>query len=530
MPRKKNPIKIAVIDFETDPFVYARIPQPFCVEFLSDDECLTFWGDNCAEQLVNALERLEEPYYIFAHNGGKFDFWFLHSYASNPIRVINSRIVSAKLFHHTLRDSLAIIPVGLGAYNKMKIDYGLFERHLREKHKQEILRYLHQDCVDLLKLVTSFVERFGLKLTVGSTAMEQLRRFHEFSRSNEAEDSIFRPFYYGGRVQVFRGGVQKGPWYVYDVNSSYPKSMRDFSHPVNGQWSILDNIPRSYKKPFFVHFSGTNRGALPSREESNELTFDKERGEFFACSHELELALELGLVQIERVHTVYQAQQYIRFADYVNYWYDQKVKCKNSGDKIGELFAKFMLNSAYGKFGQNPEKYKDWTITHSAIEEFLAEEDGYELTSEFPDFNLYSRPAIVRDNSFYDVSIAASVTSASRAQLLAGLQMATDPIYCDTDSIICRSFKGQVDKNILGAWKHEATANYAAIAGKKIYALYDNLTDKDAIKIASKGGRITHRDIVDLCNGGEVIYENPVPSYSLSRGINFIHRTFRATY
>jgi hypothetical protein len=529
MPRKKTNYKIAVIDFETDKFVYGRMPRPFAVEFLCDDNCAVFWGDDCAEQLMNWLEQQTDTYMIFAHNGGKFDFWFIHSYVSNPIRIINSRIVSAKLFHHTLRDSYAIIPVPLAAYNKIKIDYDKFERHRREKHKVEILRYLHQDCVDLLTLVSSFVERFTAKLTVGSTAMTQLRKFHEFSRSNETEDTIFRQFYFGGRVQVFRSGISKGPWRCYDINSSYPKSMRDYLHPVNGKWDILDNIPRNSKRPYFVHFTGKNRGALPVKTETGELSFTSEQGEFFTCSHEFELARELGLIEVDTVHVVYQAQEAIGFGAYVDHFYAEKVAAQKASDKIGELFAKFMLNSAYGKFGQNPDKYKDWIITHSPIEECQAESDGFELTSEFADFNLFSKPAEVRDASFFDVAIAASITSASRAQLLAGLQMAEDPIYCDTDSIICRSFAGKISSTELGAWKLEKNSEFTAIAGKKLYAMYNKLSDEKPVKIASKGGALTHRDIANICKGETVEYANPAPNFSLHGRKPFQTRRFATT-
>lgn len=531
MARKR--LKIGVIDFETDPFKTGRHVAPFSCEFYSEDHCMTFWGDDCALRLVNALEQLEDGYMIFAHNGGNFDFWLgLYDHVSNPIRVIANRIVSAKLFHHTLRDSFAIIPIGLERAikgGKLKIDYRKLERDKRESNREEILRYQHQDCITLYQLVSSFIERFTAMLTVGSTAMKQLRRFHDFTRSNEKEDAIFRPFYFGGRSEAFKSGVLKGPWQTYDINSSYPKSMRDYNHPVNGNWDIEDNLPRSFKRPFFCHFIGRNDGALPHRPEETEekLTFNKEQGEFFACSHELELALDLGLVKIDRIIEIYRTKEFIRFDDYVNYWYDEKVKCKLASDQIGELFAKFMLNSAYGKFGQNPLKYKDWYITHDIDEDALAEELGYEIASQFGNFNLYSRQAKITDSSFYDVSIAASITSASRAQLLAGLQLAIDPIYCDTDSIVCKSFKGNVSETELGAWKKEKSANYAAIAGRKLYALYN--TENDPVKIASKGGKLTIKEMIDLANGNEVDYHNDAPTFSLHKPAYFINRTFRKT-
>jgi hypothetical protein len=48
------------------------------------------------------------------------------------------------------------------------------------------------------------------------------------------------------------------------------------------------------------------------------------------------------------------------------------------------------------------------------------------------------------------------------------------PIYCDTDSIICEAFGGNLHDTELGGWKIEAEGDYAAIAGKKLYAVFDN--------------------------------------------------------
>ncbi|MDE2020898.1 MAG: hypothetical protein KGJ13_11230, partial [Patescibacteria group bacterium] len=204
-------MKISVIDFETDPFLYQRTPRPFACEFLSDEFCEVFWGDDCHEQLAKFLETLSEPFFIYAHNGGKFDFHFLHRWLENPIKVINSRIVSAKMGIHTFRDSYAILPVPLRAYEKDEIDYTKMERDRREIYKEEILRYLHTDCVSLLDLVSAFVERFGDKLTIGSTAISEIKKRHPFIRATEPYDSVFRKFYYGGRVHCFKQGIVKGP-------------------------------------------------------------------------------------------------------------------------------------------------------------------------------------------------------------------------------------------------------------------------------------------------------------------------------
>lgn len=556
MPRVKKTYKIAVLDFETDPFKFERIPKPFAVECYCDDWTFVSWGDDCPERLMQHLDTITEPLLIFAHNGGKFDFHFLHPYLDNPIKIINARIVQSQLGIHTVRDSFSIIPIPLKAFDKDDIDYDKMERHRRERYKDEILLYLHKDCTSLFTLVSAFVAEFGTRLTVASTAMTEIKKLHTFNTMNMKGDAIFRPFYFGGRVQCFKSGIIDGPWKGYDVNSMYPKAMRDYKHPVNCSYSVDNQMPDTFDVPYFMHFRGRNYGALPTRIDDADggLTFDVEKGEFFACSHEIEIALKYNLIEIDDIEVVYIADETTSFKEYVDFWYNRKVTAKKNKDKIGELFAKFMLNSGYGKFGQNPENFADWLLWRDYGREAEIEEKGYGPVCEFPDFELWKRPARITDSAFYDVSIAASITSAARAILLDGIQNAIDPIYCDTDSIICRSFGGHISDTELGAWKHEFDAPTAAIAGKKMLACYDpalpinnkyrskNAPDRpindapfdpgrreNPIKLVSKGGTLTLPDILNICRGKRVSVASQAPTFSVSQAPRFISRTFRQT-
>ena len=149
MPRKrKQPKTVAVIDFETVPFLHGRIPKPFAAAFFDGEIYREFWGANCAEYLIDFISTLEKEYIIYAHNGGKFDFFFLLPWITNPLKLINGRIVKAGILNtkSELRDSYAIIPVPLRAYQKDEIDYKFFEIEHREKYKNEILHYLAGDC------------------------------------------------------------------------------------------------------------------------------------------------------------------------------------------------------------------------------------------------------------------------------------------------------------------------------------------------------------------------------------------------
>lgn len=517
--------KIAVIDTETDPFLYGRVPIPFCAEFHCEKFTKQFWGNDCIEQLVNYIETVQDEYLIYAHNGGKFDFIFISKYIDNPIRIINSRIVSAKLFHHTIRDSYSIIPIPLGMFEKVKFDYSKMEKEVRQKHKKEIMIYLHSDCVSLLKLVTAFVERFGPKITVGATAIKELSKRHKFTRLNSRNDLTYRPFYFGGRVECFRSGILKGPWKVFDVNSMYPKAMRDYDHPVNGGFVISDKIPETGF--YFIEFTGSNKRVLPIRTKDG-LSFGQTYGRFFACCHEIRTALKYKLITIDEIHAVHVALETIRFEQFVDDFYSEKVAAKLSGDLLSELFSKFMLNSAYGKFATNPENFEDYYINHNLGDDIRLHNEGWFLQKEYEGFEIWSKPSEPDEKSYYDVSIAASITSAARAILLEGIQNAINPIYCDTDSLICKSLNMEISKSILGAWKLEADADYCAIAGKKLYAVYNDGAELP-IKLASKGGNLTLQEIKELCTGKVITSYNQAPTMSINYAPKFIKRNMRST-
>ena len=422
------------------------------------------------------------------------------------------------------------------------------EREYRERHKSEILEYLHKDCVSLYTVVNAFADRFGPKLTIGSTAMIQLIQRHDFEKMKPDQDAIFRPFYFGGRVQCFQHGIITGPLKMYDVNSEYPAAMRNSLHPTSAGFHQTDTLPDSFDVPYFVEFRGWNNGALPAKDEDGQLTFEQEYGEFAVCSHELQVALEYRLCGIDQIRRVLIPRSHGTFGTFVDDFYAEKVVAKLAGDEVTEMFCKFMLNSAYGKFGSYPENFEDWFINRDFGNDQALRANGYDLKVEYEEFELWARPATNADSSYFNVATAASITSAARAILLRGIQQAIDPIYCDTDSILCRGFSGEISDTALGAWKLEKTAPMAAIGGKKLYALYDPEMLKlpktvpnsqfkcrdpnparTAIKISSKGGSLSVDEIIKIARGGSVRYENQAPTFSLNQAPRFITRNFVST-
>lgn len=525
---------IYTLDIETDPFHINRYPMPFCIGFYDGAEFTKFWGSDCVERMHAWLSQKVQGI-IYAHNGGRFDVFYLMKWIiGNPMRIIKSRIIKAMILckdgFHELRDSYAIMPFPLGKFKgkvqKKEIDITKLEKEVREQHKDEIIEYLKYDCISLWELCVAFVEMFGLQLTIGTTAMKELRKIHTFQLLDAEMDSDFRgKFYFGGRVECFQKGILPGAWKVYDVNSMYPSVMRNMKHPI-GQpsWEGV----KVGKTTCFITVTGKNYGAFPLRIKSGT-DFSCEYGTFHVTRHEWDTAMEFGLFEPEKIHRCINFEDQGTFEEFVDRFYNARLKAKLDGDAITELFYKFILNSAYGKFGQNPENYEENIITDQTTSLYDAGWKPSKVVdiSKLPEDNyiVWSKPT--NDTSRFNVATGSSITGASRAVLLRGINNSINPIYCDTDSIICEALPdSELDSNKLGAWKLEAESDLACIAGKKLYALFQG---SEVVKQANKGVNVTAQEIRRVCEGEIITSRRDAPSFKLDGSHRWINRKVRMT-
>jgi hypothetical protein len=293
--------------------------------------------------------------------------------------------------------------------------------------------------------------------------------------------------------------------------------MSEYWHPTgsgykSGYSAIMDKRGRlsgiADAPMYFAVIECQQQGAFPTRVKDGPLDFNRPDGEFFVTSHELKAAVKAGRVQYVKVNRYWAPLEVIQFKDYVRTYRAEKVTAKKAGDKVAEIFAKLLLNSAYGKFGSNPDNYFDWFLQG---EDEPNPDEPYEIYSTHEGgINVWRKPTAAK--RFFDVATAASVTGAARAVLLEALSTSERPIYCDTDSIICRRFAGPMDSAKLGSWKHEASGDTIAIAGKKLYALR---AGDDYVKTASKGVRLKGDQIFELARGGTIHWENNAPTFSI---------------
>jgi DNA polymerase elongation subunit (family B) len=512
---------ILTMDIETDPFQFKKRIAPFCIGLYDGKDFASVWSERCVDKMMKHVMKLD-PSIIYMHNGGKFDiFMGLIPYLEGDAIIIDGRIVKGMLGRHELRDSYSILPMALKQYKKDDIDITKLNAECRELHRAEILSYLRGDCVYLHELVSAFFDEFGDYLTIGSAAMAQLRKFHPFEKTKRYFDEKFRSqFFFGGRVQCFQSGIIEQDFKIYDVNSMYPFVMQGFQHPTGSTYELDREVT---KNSAFIVADGTpnDNGSFPLRTR-NGIQFPRSYGTYAFTIHEWEAALETKSFRPHRVLKTYNFKKWICFDEFVSHFFAGKQKAKRDGDKIHEIFYKFVLNSAYGKFAQNPDNFSDFAITHWCsmpapwIEYKIYNEGEYVISKK-----------TIQRHSYYNVSIGASITGAARSVLMRALSKSEGLVYCDTDSVIARSISDvPFHDSELGAWKLEGQGNRIAMAGKKLYACFDG---EKCIKKAHKGSSLTPAEIFRVAQDESIIYRKEAPTFKLDGRVTWIERKIKKT-
>lgn len=526
-----------VLDFETDPFLYGRIPFPFAcgIYFGESDSYTSLWNSDNNKLIDLTLRELRKlpRCVLYAHNGGKFDFFYLVEYANKgKCLVRNGRIFEMQFGKVTLRDSWPLMPFALEEYRKTKINYAIFERNKRDQtqNKLRIQNYLYDDCKNLYDLIKGFREILGPKDTIGSAAFYQMKKLGiKIHAQKEPHDTQFRDFYFGGHVEAFQRGIFHGNFQYVDINSAYSFAMlhdhahgADYKHatklPENG------NLGKS-----FVSFRGVSKGCIPLRADDGTLCFPHARTTFNATGWEIIAGLETGTIEIDKVLDVWTPKHTINFSEFVETFYSLKTKAKREGDKIAYLAHKYLLNSGYGKFAQNPHKFKEY-ILHKFGE--YPEGNEWEWETDYGAISLFSR-ANYEGVGFFDVATGASITGFNRAHFWKGARKAQNLLYGDTDALLCTKARVSIG-NKIGEWKREECPEChkttriveAVIAGKKLYGIKYACGHT---KIASKGARLTYAEIKSICEGKTVTWENDAPTFSATLGAQFVKRKIKAT-
>lgn len=544
---------VAILDFETDPFdnIAQDIIHPFAACLYSDNfEPIVIWEENFdlfIEKVLSAIENLPGAYTIYAHNGGKFDYMFFVHKLRGHVMFKGRGLMLAQIGNHQLRDSFHIIPERLANWQKDTFDYSKLKRNVRKNFKAEIIKYMISDCIYLHEIVIDFLQRFGFKISIGQAAMADIKSKYPAIRNlGEISDAFIRPYFFGGRVDCLAGaGYFKGDFKLYDVNSMYPHVMANCNHPIGSEFLCRQGMPNA--NTIFVRLKCVNFGALVNRSQNNETTAETREGEFLTTIWEYNVAMKYGLIRRVRVIDCldWQPSQRTNFAEFVKPYYDKRQQTKAALKKAVEgstaynelkkddIFLKLLLNNGYGKFAQNPRRYKETYITEAGERPPKEVEENGDFgilpVYESERFAIWERPTT--NLRFKNVATAASITGAARAVLLEAIQNAANPIYCDTDSLICEQLRNhKLDATELGAWDLEDEFSDVIIAGKKLYACKYKNPKKQQYKIRSKGVTgVTWQDMLDLLKGQMVSIPAKAPTISRTGQQIYITRNIRAT-
>lgn len=410
-------------------------------------------------------------------------------------------------------DSISLLPMSLekmgetfckGLFEKVKWSLSTDERHPFWKW------YCGQDAVVAYRGLMAFhklIEGLGgdVGLTAPSTAMNLYRR-RFLPREGWIERSahfpgcsgvcqgcdrrecngechgcahaFVRQGYYGGRTEVWERQSGRDLLY-YDLNSSYPASMM---MPMPAGAMI---VPQTRSVEWFRELRRTHIGfveadifipqdcklpCLPFRHPEGKLVFPTGRPNPAAGGipftgvwdwDELQL-LKHPLVKgkIVRIHRSVWFKQRPIFRNFITTLYGLRQRSKKDSPGLAET-CKLMMNSAYGKFGMNPERTGLLMVTEgdpipdNAIPIDGKHEQANGDTSIFWQIDRYVEAAYIVPQ------IAAHVTALSRIRLFHGMadviMRGGSLYYTDTDSCMVNLAlsKHLLDDDKLGFWKRE---------------------------------------------------------------------------
>ena len=511
--------KIAVIDCETDPFEYGAEINPFIWGFYDGE---TYFETESTTEFAEYIAGFKGT--IYAHNGGKFDYFFLLPFAEKGQRckIINGRLSEFKIGKATCRDSINILPLALAKFQKDEFDYWKMAKDQRRFYMDEIRRYLKSDCVNLYEIVSRFISEYSYSLTLAGAAVKEYKKLGgELIQTSEEFYNNFSPWYFGGRVSCFESGVLDGDFKIYDINSAYPTMMRQ-KHPHGARYWTAKRCLDRHLPLAFLDVTCDSYGALPLRDKTGGVSFPEMRGRFFCTGREFRAGVETGTIKNISVNEVRVFDQSVSFGDYVEHFYEKKLAAQRAGDKPGREMAKLFLNSLYGKFAANPNKYAN----HIMGEWGETPPDGYDIGALIGGVQFFEKPLDDPEKNWFNVATAASITGAVRAYLWESINKVSRPLYCDTDSIICADGSGLPLGESLGEWDLEGTADRVAIAGKKMYCAW--LTNGKT-KMATKGVRLKPDEILRVAKGKTVSYYSDAPTFSLKKGVYYTTRKVKPT-
>jgi len=328
------------------------------------------------------------------------------------------------------------------------------------------------------------------RLTSPSQAMAAYRHRFMQHRILYHDDKIVRNLerqsYYGGQVECYLLGRVNRRIHQLDVTSLYPSVMRGNLYP----WRLSSYVSREKHGDTIPFTRGMDKIA-EVMIDTYDRTYPRRMkdgiyhcsGRFFTtlCGPELDYALVHNHVKQVYNYATFNISEL--FSKYVDFFWAKRLEYKQCNNPLGDILCKLLLNSLYGKFGQNGIEWT--TIPNNRFEgkwgKFVDSNLATGKTTEYRIIGNVCQMKIEReeiDNAF--PAIAAYVTAYGR-ELMRGLReiagethiyyQAVDALYVDDIGLENLQAAGAVAEKQLGKFHLESSADSAEFRGINNYRI-----------------------------------------------------------
>lgn len=361
------------------------------------------------------------------------------------------------------------------------------------------------------------------KTTIASQSLTAYRHsfmdrqpiFHNNDKVNEIE----KYSYFGGRTEAFYiGKVPQDIIYNLDVCSEYPAAMiasklpyemvryndkiisSVFEHHLKHNYMIVDCIIDTEKPVFPVRAIIRKTKTELIIEIKNEYSEQQNNhkiiypvGKFRTWLHlaEFKYALENNMIKNVYAYVVYKSTDL--FSDYVNTLFDYKVKYSRENKPGFRYIVKILLNSLYGKWGQ---EYHVTKFIGNVPDDFPMITYGYSQSGgfNFTDINWFGK--LYRSyqtglSTYAFPAIAGAITSNARMILWNYIEKAgkENVYYTDTDSLFVNhsgfiNLADCISDGKIGKLELKSSSNSVYIFGNKDYIFDKEITHKGVAKNA----------------------------------------------
>lgn len=258
--------------------------------------------------------------------------------------------------------------------------------------------------------------------------------------------------------------------YVYDINSMYPWIYSTMRMPdirtLRGSKTIgKDDLG-------FVFFDKLKAKCKPNKMPLIKLKTDMEHVNSSHYLPDVDINFRFVLTNLEYQYLLENydiedmgqpkfmiarenVELHNAFKAFCTYWYKEKKEARQRGDITAEWFAKLMLNSLYGKFGQFESQYE--RFEYATLDGSLSKEDIEKYSDSMWDA---------------DLAVASYITAYGRVKLANDINaVGLDRFcYCDTDSLHVIGEANQLDVGLeLGQWKLEGISTLSKYIQPKTY-------------------------------------------------------------